>query len=63
MTKLDGWAADRFGSARMMLVDALSGLVGVVLFAVMAAAVASLAARRATRAAAGAPAPEIAQPP
>ena len=62
MTRIDGWAADRFGSARMMLVDALSGLAGIVLFAIMAAAVASLATRRAARAATGTPAPEIAPP-
>lgn len=47
MTKIDGWAADRFGSARMMLVDAFAGIVGVTLFLGVAAAVQAGAARRA----------------
>jgi MFS family permease len=47
MTKINGWAADRFGSARMMLVDAVAGVAGVMLFMAMAAAVGAWARRAA----------------
>lgn len=62
MTKIDGWAADRFGSARMMLIDALAGVAGIILFIAMAAALAQVAARRAARAATAAGSPAVAPP-
>ena len=43
MTRLDGWAADRHGSLRMLLVDAGAGFVGIAVLVVVFAVVRSAA--------------------
>jgi PAT family beta-lactamase induction signal transducer AmpG len=42
MTRIDGWAADKWGAAKMLLVDAAAGVIGLLVFALVAVALKTL---------------------